>query len=82
PLGSPWDVPGAANVFCLGTRFAGTQWLSGPGAGPEATASGLLSDLVGLMGGALRPRSPPGPGLPVLPDPPPLRREEVPAHGA
>lgn len=81
PRGSCWDVPGAANAFCLSTRFAGTQWLAGPGAGPEATASGLLSDLVGLTGGALRPRNPPGAGGPVD-RVPRLRPGGGPDHGA
>jgi homoserine dehydrogenase len=48
PRGDPWDVPGATNVFRIETTHAGVLWLSGPGAGPSATASALLSDVSAL----------------------------------
>ncbi|MCI4323212.1 MAG: hypothetical protein L3K03_04225 [Thermoplasmata archaeon] len=46
--GGPWDVREATNVFRVETRHAGTLWFRGAGAGPEATASGVLADLLGL----------------------------------
>lgn len=50
----PWDVSGATNVVRVDTVHAGTVWIEGPGAGPEATASGLLADLRAVLGS--RPR--------------------------
>jgi homoserine dehydrogenase len=46
--GGPWDVTGAENVFCVETRHAGSVWLRGTGAGPAATASGVLADALAL----------------------------------
>jgi homoserine dehydrogenase len=46
--GGRWDLPGASNAFRLGTDRAGEIWLSGPGAGPESTASTLVGELLGL----------------------------------
>lgn len=43
--GDPWDLPSATNRFVIETERAGTLTLTGAGAGPEATAAGLLAEL-------------------------------------
>ncbi|MDE1821795.1 MAG: hypothetical protein KGJ23_14925 [Euryarchaeota archaeon] len=46
--GSPWSEGGPANVFEISTRRVGTLLLQGRGAGPQATATGVLADLTSL----------------------------------
>ncbi len=82
PRGSRWDLPGASNAFCVSTRFAGVHWLAGPGAGPEATASGLLGDLVGLVADRRPPRRRPAVVVGLHGEAARLRRGEGPAVGA
>ncbi len=50
PIESAWASPGATSIFEVETRGLGTLRLQGPGAGPEATAAGLYSELLELAG--------------------------------
>jgi homoserine dehydrogenase len=57
--GGPWDLPHTTNAFRIHTAEAGEIRLSGPGAGPRATASSLLGDLLEVRDRVARPISPP-----------------------
>ncbi len=70
--GDPWDLPSATNRFVIETERAGTLTLTGPGAGPEATAAGLLAELQEIADGRERVHRAVGP----LPEGP------VPSRGA
>jgi homoserine dehydrogenase len=54
--GDPWDLPAATNRFVVETERAGTLTFTGAGAGPEATAAGLLAELEEIAEGRERVR--------------------------
>jgi len=54
--GDPWDLPAATNRFVVETERAGTLTFTGAGAGPEATAAGLLAELEEIADGRERVR--------------------------
>ncbi len=50
--GGEWDVPGSTCLARVETRYSGTFWLRGPGAGPDEVATALLAELESLERGA------------------------------